>query len=147
MPHGLSEQAVETLSGDVGHLAKEAVGEAGTVVGEVDALLGVLTIGDVFAKFIYLGLNIRLRRMVGRRGRRNGLFDFYLFTFLAGALFSFTGRKDSEGKEKKKKFVHGVGKLGQICGAVSQPLLCAFRASIRRFRTAKIEKLIDMTKK
>ena len=117
------------------------------MVGEVDTLLGVLAIGDVFAKFVYLGLNIRLRRMVGRRGCRNGLFDFYLFTLLAGALVSLTGRKGSERKDEKKKFVHGLGKLGQICGAVSQPLLCAFRASMRRFRTAKIEELIDMTKK
>ena len=78
--------------GDVGHLAKAAVGEAGTVVGEVDTLLGVLAIGDVFAKFVYLGLNIRLRRFIGRRGSRNGLFDFYLFTLSAGALVSLTGR-------------------------------------------------------
>ena len=82
------------------------------MVGEVDALLGVLAIGDVFAKFVYLGLNIRLRRIVGRGGRRNGLFDFYLFTLLAGALVSLTGRKGSERKEEKKKFIHGVGKLG-----------------------------------
>ena len=84
------------------------------MVGEVDALLGVLAIGDVFAKFVYLGLNIRLRRIVGRGGGRNGLFDFYLFTLSSGALVSLTGRKGSEGKgkEKKKKFVHGVGKLG-----------------------------------
>lgn len=82
------------------------------MVGEVDALLGVLAIGDVFAKFVYLGLNIRLRCMVGGGGRRNALFDFYLFTLLAGALVSLTGRKGSERKEKKKKFVHGVGKLG-----------------------------------
>ena|GEM_PF-5242697 len=69
-------------------------------------MLGVLAIGDVFAKFVYLGLNIRLRRFIGRCGSRNGLFDFYLFTLLAGALVSLTGRKGSEGKgkEKKKKF-------------------------------------------
>ena len=73
------------------------------MVGEVDALLGVLAIGDVFAKFVYLGLNIRLRRMVGGCGRRNGLFDFYLFTLLAGALISLTGRKGSERKKEGKE--------------------------------------------
>ena len=117
------------------------------MVGEVDALLVVLAIGDVFAKFVYLGLNIRLRRMVGRRGCRNGLFDFYLFTLLAGALVSLTGRKDSERKEEKRNLYMAWVSLGQICGAVSQPLLCAFRASIRRVCTAKIEELMDMTKK
>ena len=82
------------------------------MVGEVDALLGVLAIGDVFAKFVYLGLNIRLRRFIGRCGSRNGLFDFYLFTLLPGAFVSLTGRKGSERKDEKKKFVHGVDKLG-----------------------------------
>lgn len=106
------------------------------MVGEVDALLGVLAIGDVFAKFVYLGLNIRLRRFIGRCGSRNGLFDFYLFTLLAGAFVSLTGRKGSERKEKKKKFVHGVGKLGANlwCGesAFALRVSCVYSEGLHR---------------
>ena len=54
-------------------------------------------------------------------------------------------RAVSERKRKRNLYMAWVS-LGQICGAVSQPLLCAFRASIRRVCTAKIEKLADLTK-
>ena len=54
-------------------------------------------------------------------------------------------RTVSERKRKRNLYMAWVS-LGQICGAVSQPLFCAFRASIRRVCTAKIEKLADLTK-